>query len=230
MIRINGLTKTYNNGDAPLYALRDVSFEIADNDFVVILGPSGSGKSTLLNALSGLEKADGGSIAYDGVDIGGFGGKRLTAFRRQKVGFVFQSYYLLPSLNVLNNIRMGAHLGGTKDVGGIIEAVGLTGKEKRFPHQLSGGERQRVSIARALAKDPEILFCDEPTGALDEATGRKILDCLLSLRCRGRLTLVMVTHNENIAALADRVVRMNSGRVVSVTTNTAPLSVAEIAW
>ena len=230
MIRINNLTKTYNDGEKPLYALSDVSFDIADNEFVVILGASGSGKSTLLNAVSGLEKADGGSIVYDGVDICGLDDKRLTAFRRKKVGFVFQSYYLLPSLNVINNIRMGAHLGGTKELGGLIDAVGLAGKEKRFPHQLSGGERQRVSIARALAKNPEVLFCDEPTGALDEATGRKILDCLISLRRGGRMTLVMVTHNENFAKLADKVIRMNSGRIVAVEKNAAPLDVAQIAW
>lgn len=230
MITISNLTKTYENGESKLYALNDVSVEIGGNDFAVILGPSGSGKSTLLNTMAGLEKADAGSIKYDGLEICGLSDKELTKFRRDKIAFVFQAYYLLPSLSAEGNIKMGANLAGVKDFGDIIEAVGLKGKEKRLPNQLSGGEQQRVSIARALAKQPAVLFCDEPTGALDEATGRQILKHLVQLQKEKGLCIVMVTHNANIAAIATKVIKMNSGKIVEVTDNSNPADVDGIGW
>lgn len=230
MISVNNLVKTYDNGESKLYALNEASFEIDNNEFVVILGPSGSGKSTLLNSVSGLEKPDRGSIKYDGREICGLDNRQLTAFRREKTAFIFQAYYLLPALNVEANIRMGANLAGVKDIAAIIEAVGLKGKEKSFPYQLSGGEQQRVSIARALAKKPEVLFCDEPTGALDEETGRQILKYLTALQKSGNLTIVMVTHNTNISRLANRIIKMNSGKIVEVVKNSKPAQVDEIAW
>lgn len=230
MIRISNLTKTYENGESKLYALNDVSIEIADNDFTVVLGPSGSGKSTLLNTVSGLELPDSGSVKYDGVEICGLSDKELTKFRRDKTAFVFQAYYLLPSLSAESNIKMGASLGGVKDFSGIIEAVGLKGKEKKLPRELSGGEQQRVSIARALAKQPAVLFCDEPTGALDEATGRQILKYLVELQREKGLCVVMVTHNSNIAAIATKVIKMNSGCVVEVIENSSPADVDSIGW
>lgn len=230
MIEIENLTKTYENGESKLYALNGVSLSIESGEFAVILGASGSGKSTLLNALSGLDTPDSGSIKHDGHQICGLTAKELTAFRREKIGFVFQAYYLLPSLNVEANIKMGANLAGNKDFSDIIEAVGLNGKEKRLPAELSGGEQQRVSIARALAKKPAVLFCDEPTGALDEATGRQILKYLIGQQRENGLTIVMVTHNENIAKLANKVIKMNSGRVVDIIENASPADVDGIGW
>lgn len=230
MIKVNKLIKTYDNGESKLYALNEVSFEIEKNDFVVILGASGSGKTTLLNAISGLEKTDSGSIKYNDTEICGMNDKELTRFRREKTAFVFQSYYLLPTLTVESNIKMGANLGGIKSFEGIISAVGLSGKEKKLPSQLSGGEQQRVSIARALAKNPEALFCDEPTGALDEATGRQILKYLVSLHREKGLCVVMVTHNTNIAAVATKVIKMNSGKIVEIQENKNPADVDSIGW
>ncbi len=230
MLSVKDLIKTYSNGEQRLYALNKVSFEVDKGDFVVILGPSGSGKSTLLNAVSGLDPVDSGSICYNGTDIARLDGKALTAFRRENTAFVFQAYYLLPTLTVETNIRMGANLAGTRDIAGIIEAVGLKGKEKRLPHELSGGEQQRVSIARALAKHPNILFCDEPTGALDEEAGRQVMRYLTKLHKEEGLTVVMVTHNANFSALATKVIRMNSGKVIDISACNNPATIDKIAW
>jgi putative ABC transport system ATP-binding protein len=233
MIKISNLTKAYSNGESVLYALNNVSAEINDNDFVVILGPSGSGKSTFLNTVSGLEPPDSGSIKYGEKEIVGLSDKELTSFRRENTAFIFQAYYLLPTLNVENNIKMGANLSKDSDpqfIASVIEAVGLSGKESRMPHQISGGEQQRVSIARALAKKPSVLFCDEPTGALDEATGRQILEYLLKLHKENNLCVVMVTHNANFANIATKVIRLNSGQIVESTENESQKGVDEIAW
>ncbi len=230
MIEANDLIKGYNNGENVLYAINKVSLKIDDGDFVVILGPSGSGKSTLINTLSGLEKADSGILKYDNVIISNMNDNELTEFRRKKVGFVFQNYYLLPSLNIEANIKMGANLSGNKELTKVIEAVGLNGKENKFPFQLSGGEQQRVSIARALAKNPKVLFCDEPTGALDEETGRQVLNYIINLQIKNKFTLIMVTHNKNFASLADKVIKMNSGKIGELIINDKKLSVDEIEW
>ncbi len=229
MITIKNIYKEYENGDTPLVVLNHVSFEINDHDFVVILGPSGSGKSTLLNCISGLARVDQGSIFYDDVDITKLLDEELTELRRKETSFIFQSYYLMPSLTVLGNVKMGAHLAKNPHVMEIIERVGLSGKENKLPAQLSGGERQRVSIARAIAKKPKIMFCDEPTGALDEATGRSILKYIIENQKENGYAIVMVTHNENIALLANKVIRMNSGNIVEIKEN-RPLSVDEIRW
>ena len=221
--------KEYENGENPLAVLNDISLEIKDGEFIVVLGPSGSGKSTLLNAMSGLTAVKSGTIENDGVDITKLNQSELTLFRRKYTAFVFQSYYLMPVSTVKQNIKMGANLAGNKDYEEIIAHVGLKGKENRLPAELSGGERQRVSLARALAKRPKILFCDEPTGALDEATGRKILKYLIDNQKREGYTMIMVTHNENIALLADKIIRMNSGKIVGVFPN-RPQTVEEIGW
>lgn len=221
--------KEYENGENPLAVLNDISLEIKDGEFIVVLGPSGSGKSTLLNAMSGLTAVKSGTIEKDGVDITKLNQSELTLFRRKYTAFVFQSYYLMPVSTVKQNIKMGANLAGNKDYEEIIARVGLKGKENRLPAELSGGERQRVSLARALAKRPKILFCDEPTGALDEATGRKILKYLIDNQKREGYTMIMVTHNENIALLADKIIRMNSGKIVGVFPN-RPQTVEEIGW
>lgn len=181
MIKTENLTKTYDNGSDRLFAVNNVSLEIDNGDFVVILGPSGSGKSTFMNLISGLDRADSGSILYDTADITALSDSELTKFRKDNIGFIFQQYYLLPNMTVENNVRMGADLAGNTEYRQIIKEVGLDDKLNKYPSQLSGGEQQRVSVARALAKNPKVLFSDEPTGALDEKTGRIVLDYLCRL-------------------------------------------------
>lgn len=226
MIKAENVIKTYNGCEA----LKGVSLTINDGEYAVILGASGSGKSTLLSVLSGLEKADGGTIECDGTKLNGLSDGELTKFRRDNVGFVFQQYYLLSHLSVDANVKLGADLVGNKNYGEIVAAVGLTDKLKNKPSQLSGGEQQRACIARALAKNPKILFLDEPTGALDEKTGREILDWLIKLHGERGFTMIMVTHNENIAQTAETVIRMNSGRITSATKNAQIKSAYEIGW
>ncbi|MCL2500266.1 MAG: ABC transporter ATP-binding protein [Defluviitaleaceae bacterium] len=230
MIEVTNAAKTYGNGNNATTALKDVSLTINDGDFMVLLGASGSGKSTLLHIVSGLERPDSGSVKYDSTDITTLPDKALTAFRKEKVGFIFQQYYLLPNMNVDKNVKMGADLTGNNKYREIIEAVGLIDKLNKLPSELSGGEQQRVSIARALAKKPSVLFLDEPTGALDEETGRKILDYICTLQKRYGFTMVMVTHNNNIAEVANTVVRMNSGRIVETQKNNTQKTAYEIGW
>ncbi len=226
MLKAEGIYKAYNGEDV----LKNVALEVEDGEFVVILGASGSGKSTLLSVLSGLERADKGRVSYDERDITALNDKQLTAFRRDTVGFVFQQYYLLSNLDVENNVKLGASLVGNKNYREIIADVGLGEKIKSMPSELSGGEQQRVCIARALAKNPRVLFADEPTGALDESTGRAILDYVSRVKRERGFTVIMVTHNANIAEMADKVVSMNSGRIVGVANNPAPKSAYDIGW
>jgi putative ABC transport system ATP-binding protein len=228
MIKAQNVYKSFNGGR--IKVLNGVSLEIARGDFAVILGASGSGKSTLMSVLSGLERADSGTVCFDGMEISGLNDRRLTEFRRKYTGFIFQQYYLLSHLSVENNVRLGADLAGNKDFREIIKAVGLEEKCKRKPSELSGGEQQRVCIARALAKKPQALFLDEPTGALDEQTGRDVLDYIVKLKREQGFTMIMVTHNENIAQMADTVIRINSGRIEEVIKNTSPKTAYEIGW
>ncbi|MCL2089127.1 MAG: ABC transporter ATP-binding protein [Oscillospiraceae bacterium] len=230
MIEITNVTKTYGAGDNATAALKGVSLTINDGDFVVLLGASGSGKSTLLHTASGLEHPNSGSVKYDGMDITALSDDELTKLRKEKVGFIFQQYYLLPNLNVDKNVKMGADLAGNRDYRKIIEAVGLGDKLYKFPSELSGGEQQRVSIARALAKKPQIVFLDEPTGALDEETGRQVLDYICKMQKESGFIMVMVTHNSNIAEMADTVVRMNSGKIVEFYSNPSRKTAYEIGW
>ncbi len=228
MICVKDLVKTYKGGAVKV--LKGISLDICDGEFVVITGASGSGKSTLMNVLSGLEKPDSGSIVYDGDNISEMNEQQLTVFRRKKVGFIFQHYYLLSNLNVIQNVKMGADLTGNKDYNEIIEKVGLTAKCKNRISELSGGEQQRVSIARALAKKPNYLFLDEPTGALDESTGRNVLDYIVRLQRENGFTMILVTHNLNIAEMADTVIKMNSGEICVRYKNTTKKSAYEIGW
>lgn len=230
MIEVNAVTKSYGSKDNKLPVLKGITAKIADGDFVVILGASGSGKSTFLNVVSGLEQPDGGSVKYDGRDITKLSDSELTSFRKDMVGFIFQQYYLLPNMTVEKNVRMGADLAGKSDYREIIKAVGLEKKLKKYPGELSGGEQQRVSIARALAKKPNVLFLDEPTGALDEQTGRQVLDYISALQKERGFTMVMVTHNQNIAQMANTVIKMNSGKITEVSTNEMPKTAYEIGW
>lgn len=228
MIKAENIIKSYNMGRTEV--LKDISLEIADGEFAVILGASGSGKSTLMNVLSGLEKADRGNAFVNGENLSVKNESELTKFRRENIGFVFQQYYLLPHLNVENNVKMGAGLSGNKDYKKIIASLGLNDKMKAMPSELSGGEQQRVCIARALSKNPKILFLDEPTGALDEKTGREVLNCIMQEKEKLGFTMVMVTHNQNIAQMAETVVKMNSGKIVETFRNTKQRSAFEIGW
>ena len=230
MIKAENIRKSYGVGDSKAEILKGISLEIEKGSFTVILGASGSGKSTLLNVLSGLERAERGSVLYEGEDIEHFTDEQLTEFRKKRIGFIFQQYYLLPNLNVDKNVKMGAQLAGNKDYGEIINALGLSEKKNKFPHQLSGGEQQRVSVARALAKNPDVLFLDEPTGALDEETGRLVLDYISRLQKELGFTVIMVTHNANIAEMAQKVIKMNSGRIAEQYKNAAQKTAYEIGW
>ena len=210
--------------------LRGINLSVDENDFVVILGASGSGKSTLLNILSGLEKSDSGEVLYNGENISNYTETQLTEFRRKNIGFVFQQYYLLNNLTVFQNVRVGANLANNSDCSEILRELGLEDKVEKYPNELSGGEQQRVSIARALAKKPKVLFLDEPTGALDEETGRGILEYIFKLRNESKFTMIMVTHNENIAQIANKIVHVRSGKVSSIEENSTPKTVTEIGW
>ena len=226
MITAKNIKKKYNDQEV----LRGIDLKIDKNEIVVILGASGSGKSTLLNILSGLEKSDSGEVVYDNESISDYSEKQLTKFRKDKIGFVFQQYYLLNNLTVEQNVKVGANLANNKEYIDIIKDLGLEDKLSKYPNELSGGEQQRVSIARALAKKPTVLFLDEPTGALDEEIGRKILEYLLKLKDKSHFTMIMVTHNENIAELANKIIHVGSGRVTSIEENLTPKSVEEIGW
>ena len=226
MIELKGVRKYYGANEV----LKGIDLGIDEQDYLVILGASGSGKSTLLNILSGLEKPDQGEVLYDGENIASLSESQLTKFRKEQVAFIFQQYYLLQELTVEQNVKMGAHLAKNQDYLPIIEAMGLKEKLHQYPSELSGGEQQRVAIARALAKKPKVLFLDEPTGALDEATGRQILSYIAQMKKELGFTLVMVTHNEHIAQLANTVVRVNSGQIQDIVVNEEPKSVEEIGW
>ena len=230
MIKAREINKFYGSGESRFQVLKNISLTIEDGDFVVILGASGSGKSTLLNVLSGLERAESGQIFYDDTEITGLTDKELTAFRRKKIGFIFQQYYLLQNMNVGKNVKMGADLAVNSDYKAILKEVGLENKLYKFPSELSGGEQQRVSVARALAKRPEVLFLDEPTGALDEDTGRQVLQYISELQKEYGFTIIMVTHNLNIAEMAKTVIRMNNGKVSDVYTTQTQKPAYEIGW
>lgn len=228
MIKAENISKSYNNGKVQV--LKDVSLEIKDNEFVVILGASGSGKSTLMNILSGLEKADSGSVIVDEINLLDKTEAELTKFRKDNIGFIFQQYYLLSHLNVENNVKMGASLAKNSEFKTIINSLGLESKTKSMPTELSGGEQQRVCIARALAKQPKILFLDEPTGALDENTGREVLNYIMQEKVKQNFTMIMVTHNNNIAEMAERIIKINSGKIVEIINNSKQKTAYEIGW
>ncbi len=231
LVEFHGVSRIYKSGDHELRALDNISFTLDKGKFVVILGQSGAGKSTLLNMLGGLDSPTSGKIIVDGRDISELSGDELAKYRAEKVGFVFQFYNLIPTLTVHENVALVKDiapnsLSATK----MIEEVGLADHLKNFPSELSGGEQQRVSIARALAKNPEILLCDEPTGALDSETGVLVLKLLLKMARDYNKTIVIVTHNQNIAKMADVIMRVKNGKIVSTEEQEHPLLADAIDW
>ncbi|WP_371825373.1 ABC transporter ATP-binding protein [Paenibacillus soyae] len=231
LIEFKGVTKEYRIGDVQIQALNGVDFSISSGEFVVILGTSGAGKSTILNILGGMDTATSGRVFVGGQDITSFNEKKLTEYRAQKVGFVFQFYNLIQNLNALENVEFAAEVCKNHlDAKEILQKVGLQHRIKNFPSQLSGGEQQRVAIARAVAKNPLLLLCDEPTGALDYVTGKSVLKLLQDVNRETKKCVVVVTHNTAIASMADTVIRVKSGRIDSVARNHHKQNVEEIEW
>lgn len=231
IIEFQNVSRVYTTGDHELKALDDVSLNIEQGKFVVILGPSGAGKSTLLNLLGGLDTPTNGKIIVDGNDIANLNSDQLAEYRASKVGFIFQFYNLIPTLTVLENISLVNEISKNHlDAKQILDGVGLLDHANNFPSELSGGEQQRVSIARALAKNPKIVLCDEPTGALDSKTGVMILKLLKDMCDKYQKTIIVVTHNQNIAKIADVIVRVKNGKIKSYEEQEKPQSIEEVEW
>lgn len=234
LIELRNVYKTYKMDKISTKALNDIDLVINKGEVLVILGASGGGKTTLLNVISGLDKIDkrkNSFIKYEGKDISKYGDFRMTKFRKKNLGFIFQTYNLLEHLNVKENVIVGSNLGKTKvNIDEILDVVGLKKHSKKYMHELSGGEQQRVSIARALAKQPTVMFCDEPTGALDEKTGKKVLESLIEANVKFGTTLIIVTHNPGIALIGDRVIKMNSGKIVEEKVNKKRTKPSDIPW
>ena len=230
-IEFENVRKSYGTGDAQINALSDASFHINKGEFCVLLGSSGAGKTTLLNMLGGMDTVTSGEIHFDGKEVSSFNKKELVEYRRHDVGFVFQFYNLVPNLTALENVEIAAQL--CKDpipASEALDMVGLSERKDNFPAQLSGGEQQRVAIARALAKNPRLLLCDEPTGALDYVTGKAVLKLLYDLSKQQGTTVIIITHNQAIAPMADRVIRIKSGKIQSNDVNTNIVPIDEIEW
>ena len=231
VLQAENLSKTYQMGEVEVKALQEATFSIEEGEFVVILGPSGSGKSTLLNIIGGMDTPTSGTFSMMGEEITGFNEKKLTEYRRKKVGFVFQFYNIMVNLTAEENVELATEISEDPlPVAEILNAVGLGDRMTHFPSQLSGGEQQRVAIARAVAKNPTILLCDEPTGALDYTTGISILNLLHKVNHEMGKTVVVITHNSDIALMADRVIKLRSGRITENYLNETPLAVEEIKW
>lgn len=230
-VKLENVSKIYGSGEVKIVAVDEISFEITKGEFVIIVGPSGAGKTTVLNILGGMDKASSGKILVDGKNIAGYSNRQLTSYRREDIGFVFQFYNLVPNLTALENVELALQIcKDPLDARTVLEEVGLKGRFGNFPAQLSGGEQQRVSIARALAKNPKLLLCDEPTGALDYQTGKSILKLLQDM-CRNRgMTVIVITHNSALTPMADRVIRIKNGKVSSMVQNDHPTPVEEIEW
>ena len=231
MITMTNVTKTYKSGDSETYALKEINLTIDEGEFVVILGPSGSGKSTLLNVISGLDTVTSGKITFRDEELTDLSEDEMTEFRRRHLGFIFQQYNLLQNLNVYENIQIGSDIGTNPlDIDELLQKVGLENARNKYPNQLSGGEQQRVSIVRSLAKNPDIIFCDEPTGSLDEQNSKKILQMLQDLNVAYKKTIIVITHNTGIAEMADKVIKMNSGQITEVIVNKVKKNAQDIVW
>ena len=230
-VSFQDVSKIYRSGEVEIRAVDDISFEIRKGEFVVIVGPRGAGKTTVLNMLGGMDACSEGTILVDGSEVSRYNARQLTEYRRRDIGFVFQFYNLVQNLTALENVELAAQIcPDPLDAQEVLRDVGLADRMNNFPAQLSGGEQQRVSIARALAKNPKLLLCDEPTGALDDQTGRTILQ-LLQDTCRQKgVTVIVITHNSALTPMADRVIRIRSGTVAEMKRNPHPTPVAEIEW
>ena len=230
-VKLEHVTKIYRMGEVEIHAVDGIDFEIQKGEFVVIVGPSGAGKTTVLNILGGMDSASSGSVVVDGQDIARYSQRRLTSYRRDDIGFVFQFYNLIPNLTALENVELAMQI-CKKPLNAkmVLQEVGLDQRMGNFPAQLSGGEQQRVSIARALAKNPKLLLCDEPTGALDYQTGKSILKLLQDMCRQKGMTVIVITHNTAIAPMADRVIRIKNGRVSDLRLNDHPTPVETIEW
>ncbi|MBQ8828306.1 MAG: ABC transporter ATP-binding protein [Clostridia bacterium] len=230
-IEFDKVTKSYGTGNAKINALSKVSFHVNKGDFCVLLGSSGAGKTTLLNMLGGMDTVTSGQIHFDGRNVSALSKKELIEYRRHDVGFVFQFYNLIPNLTALENIEIAAQLCKAPiPAEDALSMVGLSERANNFPAQLSGGEQQRVSIARALAKNPQLLLCDEPTGALDYVTGKAVLRLLYDLSKERKTTVIIITHNQAIAPMSDRIIRIKSGRIISNSINPNPMPIEKIEW
>ena len=230
-VKLKNVTKIYQMGEVQIRAVDGIDFSIDKGEFVVVVGPSGAGKTTVLNILGGMDKASGGEVLVDGKDIAGYSQKQLTGYRRNDIGFVFQFYNLVPNLTALENVELAMQIcKNPLDAAQVLREVGLKDRMGNFPAQLSGGEQQRVSIARALAKNPKILLCDEPTGALDYHTGRQVLKILQETARNTDTTVLIITHNTMIAPIGDRVLEIIDGRLGSMTINKTPKNIDEIEW
>jgi putative ABC transport system ATP-binding protein len=231
IVEFKNVTKAYGTGEHRLLAADSISFSIEEGEFVVILGPSGAGKSTLLNLLGGMDFATGGEIVIDGKNIVGYSDDKLTQYRAEKVGFVFQFYNLIPTLTALENVALTKSVvRNALDAKEVLRSVGLGDHFDQFPSQLSGGEQQRVSIARAICKNPAMLLCDEPTGALDSETGVVILELLQQMSRERNKTVIIVTHNTALAQAADKVIKIKNGRIREIINNEDPIAVSEVNW
>ena len=230
-VEFQDVSKIYRMGEVEIQALHDVSFEVEKGELVVIVGPSGAGKTTLLNILGGMDSLSSGRVVLDGREISGLNRRKLTEYRRYDVGFVFQFYNLIGNLTALENVELANQICREPlDAELVLREVGLEDRMKNFPSQLSGGEQQRVSIARALAKNPKLLLCDEPTGALDYQTGKSILKLLQDTGRKNGMTVIIITHNSALTDMADRVIRVKNGTIASVTLNDHPKDISEIEW
>ena len=230
-VKLKDITKVYHMGEVEIRAADNINFSIKKGEFVVIVGPSGAGKTTVLNILGGMDTATGGTLTVDGKDITAYDSRQLTGYRRDDIGFVFQFYNLIPNLTALENVELAAQI--CKDplpAPTVLEEVGLKDRLSNFPAQLSGGEQQRVAIARALAKNPKLLLCDEPTGALDYNTGKAVLKLLQDTCRENGKTVVVITHNQALTAMADRIITVKSGTVVSMEKNEHIVDIADIEW
>lgn len=230
-IEFNHIVKEYHSGENGIRALDDANFQVEKGELAVILGSSGAGKTTALNILGGMDVPSAGQILVDGSDITRYHKKQLVGYRRTDIGFVFQFYNLVPNLTALENVELAAQIcKNSLDASETLDKVGLSERKNNFPAQLSGGEQQRVSIARALAKNPKLLLCDEPTGALDYNTGKQILQLLQDTCRKENITVLLITHNSALAPMADRLIRFKSGKVTEIVRNESPTPIAEIEW
>lgn len=231
IIVAKNVCKIYENGSKKTYALNDISFEISKGEFVVVLGQSGAGKSTLLNILGGIDFLSTGEILVNGSSLAKMKENELAVYRAEEIGFIFQFYNLIPTLTVYENVALMKDIkDDILDPIVILERVGLKNHAKKFPNQLSGGEQQRVSIARAISKNPEILLCDEPTGALDSETGCKVLQLIQDVCREYQKTAIIVTHNSNIAKVADKVIRLRNGKIIDISVNESPAEIKDVEW